>query len=120
MNNNKIEQVVINAIKSLSEISDANMIVGEPIATVKGATIIPVSKISCCFMSGGGEYGEVKFFSGTDLPHSVASGGVLSLKPSGFIVEQNKEIKFISCPNDAVEKTIDLCGDIIRSVNEKA
>lgn len=115
----KIENVITDAIKNMVSLTDVNMIVGSPIKSADGATIIPISRITVGFLSGGGEYGETKLFGKKDFPYSGASGGMVSIKPSGFLVERGKSVKFIHCPSDVFEKAFDTCEEIIKNANEK-
>lgn len=117
--NNQIEKVITDAIKQISQLTNVNLIVGSPITSKEGTTVIPISKVTVGFLSGGGEYGNVKIAKGTDLPYSGASGGMVSVKPSGFLVEGKKGIKFIHCPDDIFEKAFDTCEELLKNLNEK-
>jgi len=50
-----VESVLDQTLKNLKTIVDVDCIVGEPLS-YEGCTIVPVSKISVGFVSGGGEY----------------------------------------------------------------
>ena len=43
---NKISELIESSLDSIRELVDANTIIGEPIVTGSGTTIIPVSKVS--------------------------------------------------------------------------
>lgn len=76
----QIEGILGVSMEKIREMVDVNTIVGEPIST-EGATIIPISKVSFGFASGG-----------TDLPTQAAekfaggSGAGITVKPVAFIV----------------------------------
>ena len=110
MTNNKeeIKNVINETLKNFACLSDANSVVGSPITADNGVTIVPVSKMTVGFLSGGGEYGEIKIFGGNkNYPLTSGSGGIVTVKPSGFIVVENSGVKFISCPEDYIEKGMD-------------
>lgn len=75
-----IEGILGVSMEKIREMVDVNTIVGEPISS-EGATIIPISKVSFGFASGG-----------TDLPTQAAekfaggSGAGITVKPVAFIV----------------------------------
>lgn len=75
-----IEGILGVSMEKIREMVDVNTIVGEPINT-EGATVIPISKVSFGFASGG-----------TDLPTQAAekfaggSGAGITVKPVAFIV----------------------------------
>ena len=58
MENNQINEIVETALSNLQRVAEVNTIVGKPLVTVDGTTIVPVSQITFAFMAGGGEYGN--------------------------------------------------------------
>ena len=118
MKNNNIESITDKAIKSLNEIAKGNGVIGKPIKTEEGV-IIPLTKVSLGFLSGGGEYGQVKVVKQSKtFPLSGGSGAIVSLKPSGFLVI-GKEVKLIKADNELYEKIFDKVEDFIGKINEK-
>ena len=57
MATNPIEGLMGEAMGKLKHMIDANTVIGEPITTADGATIIPVSKVAFGFGAGGSEFG---------------------------------------------------------------
>ncbi len=51
-----IENIMRSAMEEIKAMVDVNTIVGDPIMTGKETMILPVSKVSLGFLSGGGEY----------------------------------------------------------------
>ena len=43
-------------MESIREMVDVNTVVGDPVQTQDGSTIIPISKVSFGFVAGGGDY----------------------------------------------------------------
>lgn len=52
-----IENIMKSAMEEIKAMVDVNTIVGAPILTGDETMILPVSKVSLGFLSGGGEYG---------------------------------------------------------------
>lgn len=76
-----LEILVKTAMEKIKEMVDVDTVIGNPIVTNNGTTIIPVSKVSVGFGSGG-----------SDLPSKQAkdlfgggAGGGLSIQPIAFI-----------------------------------
>lgn len=116
-NSNKIEKVISSSIKDLAEMVNANAVIGNVIRN-DDDTIIPISKITFSFLTGGGEYGEVKFAKKGSYPMSAGSGTIVSIKPSGFLVkEKSGKYRFLSVPNDSVDKLVDITADYITGFN---
>jgi sporulation protein YtfJ len=53
-----IENIMQTAMSEIKEMVDVNTIVGDPVISTDGATIIPITRVSFGFVAGGGEYGE--------------------------------------------------------------
>ena len=51
--NNKIQEIIKESLENIRSIIDANTVIGTPMETSNGVTIIPVSKVSVGFASGG-------------------------------------------------------------------
>ena len=92
----KIESLVNTAMTKLREIADCQTIVGKEVVTADGTTIIPISKVSFGFASGG-----------SDLPTKCkdtfggGSGGGVSIQPMAFIVISNGEVKLLQMTANA-------------------
>ncbi|MBP5177512.1 MAG: hypothetical protein ILP02_02890 [Clostridia bacterium] len=116
----EIIDVISDTLKSFSYLTDANTVVGTPVTIDGATTVIPVSKMTVACLTGGGQYGEVKLFTkNKNYPLSTGSGGVVSVKPSGFIVSENGKIRFLSCPEDYLEKATEKVFDCIEKLYEK-
>src|SRR5699024_2716147 len=107
---------------SLKEMVDVNTIVGDPVQSPDGLIIIPVSKVSFGFASGGTEFnfktnnnneGE------TDKhPFGGGSGAGVSLQPIGFIVVGNEQIKLMPVDegNNALSSFFDFMNSMSNNV----
>ncbi|MCQ2460344.1 MAG: GerW family sporulation protein [Ruminococcus sp.] len=77
-----VNEILGISIEKIKEMADVNAIIGEPIRLPDGTTIIPVSKVSYGFASGGSDLPS-KYDK--DLFGGGAGAGV-SIKPEGFLV----------------------------------
>ena len=81
MDKHPIEGIMNTTMENIREMVDVNTIIGDPISAPNGTTIIPVSKVSFGFASGG-----------SDLPAQAAekfaggAGAGVTVKPQAFIV----------------------------------
>lgn len=95
MSEHPIQGLIETAMQKLREMVDVQTIIGDPIS-VNDATIIPVSKVSFGFASGG-----------SDLPTKIAkdtfaggSGGGVSISPIAFIVIANGDVKLLQMSSE--------------------
>ena len=56
--NHPINEVLQTTMNKIHEMVDANTVVGQPIVTQDGVTLIPVSKLSFGFATGGSDFGK--------------------------------------------------------------
>lgn len=116
---NKINTVIETAMKNLNSLIDVNTVMGKPIKMENGTTVIPVSKVTMGFMSGGGEYGEIKLLKkNNDLPFAGGSGAIVSLKPVGFLIEEGEKYKLLAFATDNYEKFINSATSFIEKLKE--
>ena len=87
-NDTKLQDLVRTSLESIRTLVDANTVVGDPIMTEQGVTIIPVSKISVGYASGGLDYAVKNEPVTSAKPKNFGGGGGtgLSVAPIGFIV----------------------------------
>ncbi|MBQ9782398.1 MAG: sporulation protein YtfJ [Clostridia bacterium] len=107
-------------MKDLNSLIDVNTVVGKPFKTEDGNTVIPVSKVTLGFMTGGGEYGEVKpFKNNKSVPFAGGSGAVVSLKPSGFLVDTGSNVSVLSVSDDVFSRVIESVDNFIKSLKNE-
>lgn len=89
--NHPIQNVLETALAKIRDVIDSETIIGDPITLAEGAVVIPVSKVSFGFASGG-----------SDLPTKTSkelfgggAGAGVSIKPVAFITFCNGEIKLM-------------------------
>ena len=110
--NNKIQEIIKESLENIRTIIDANTVIGTPMETSNGVTIIPVSKISMGFASGGLDFdGKASASAGTNFGGGGGTG--LSVQPMGFLVithEGRVEMVNVgqSAPKDTIEQIADL------------
>ncbi len=103
------------SMEKIKEMADVNAIIGEPIKLDDGTTIIPISKVSYGFASGG-----------SDLPSKYdknlfggGAGAGVTIKPEGFlVVSPDGTAKMVSMTpsNDPIGNAIEKAPMIIEKV----
>lgn len=117
---NKIEEVMRSAMNNLRSLVDIDVVVGRPIISETEMTIIPLTKVTMGFVSGGGEYNaDLKDKKDAEYPFSGGSGGGLSIKPIGFLVIKNKEIELVKIDSKtAIEKLIETVPEVAKFISQ--
>ncbi|MBQ9262699.1 MAG: GerW family sporulation protein [Clostridia bacterium] len=119
-----IGNLMQTTLENIKDMVDVNTVIGEPIPTVSGPTIIPVSKVSFGFVAGGGEYDASKQPANLSLPFAGGSGAGVSVQPVGFLVVSEDGVKVLPAqyvtPFDRVVNAApQLMEDIQALVNKK-
>lgn len=85
---NKLQEIIQSSLENIRSMIDANTVIGNPINTPSGTVIIPVSKISMGFASGGMDFnGKNEEAMRARLQNFGGGGGTgLSISPVGFLV----------------------------------
>jgi len=106
------------AMESIKEMVDVNTIVGDAVETPAGSVIIPVSRVSFGFASGGGDYsGSGKEQAGDDLPFAGGSGAGVSIQPVAFLVVAKDQVKLLPVDSRAMyDRLIDLAPQVLRQL----
>ena len=115
-NNTPVSDLLGISIEKIKEMADVNAIIGEPIKLPDGTTIIPVSKVSYGFASGGSDLPS-KYDK--DLFGGGAGAGV-SIKPEGFLViSPDGSAKMVSMEgsNDPISNAIEKASAIIEKIS---
>ena len=101
-----INDMMATTIQKVRELVDANTIIGE--AIVAGdVTIIPVSKLSIGFGTGGGELApKGSLPQGKDYPFSGGGGAGVKINPVAFLVVKGDQVKILPMAEPA-ESTMD-------------
>ena len=105
---------------NLNEMVDANTVIGTPIITASGYQVIPVSKVTMGYLSGGSDIGETKVVKDNEtVPFAGGSGAVVSLKPAGFILDDGNGCRYIHAGDDPVDNLIDKTSELLKSFQRK-
>ncbi|MCG8538743.1 MAG: GerW family sporulation protein [Clostridia bacterium] len=108
MENHPIEGLMRTTMESLKQMIDVNTIVGDPVETPDGITIIPISRVSFGFASGGGEYkqdnhsrDEGGYEDGQSYPFAGGTGAGVSVQPVAFMIVGRQNMKLLSVEQNA-------------------
>ena len=118
-NETKIQDIIRTSLENIKNLVDANTVIGNPINTESGVTIIPISKVSVGFATGGLDYAVKNEPVNSVKPKNFGGGGGtgLSVSPVGFLViKPDGQVEMIEAgagsgakaPSDPVGQIADL------------
>ena len=107
-----LNDMMETAMGKIREMVDSNSIIGEPITTPDGVTVIPISRVSFGFGSGGGDYGTAKTNFGG------GAGAAVKIDPVAFLIVKDGITRVMPVAVPAVA-TVDRVLDLVPEVMDR-
>jgi sporulation protein YtfJ len=102
-----------NTISKIREMVDVNSVIGNPITTPDGVTIIPVSKVSVGFGGGGSDYTKnQEAFGG-------GAGGGVKVTPICFLIVKDGAVRMmpVAAPaNTTADRIVEQVPDVLDKI----
>lgn len=114
-----LQEMMSTTIQKVRDLVDANTIVGEPIVT-DSVILIPISKLSVGFVTGGSEFPKKEQSTGRDNPYGGGSGAGVKVTPVAFIAVQNDSVKLLpmTAPADTtLDRIVEMVPDLVDKVS---
>ena len=114
---NSITAVMEASMAKIREMVDSNTIVGKPITTDDGTTILPVSKVSFGFASGGTDFNG-KNAANKDL-FGGGSGAGVNIQPVAFLVVKDGCVRTIqlSDGSNTIDRALTMLPELVDKVS---
>ena len=106
--------ILTSTIDKIRELVDTSTIIGEPIYAEGGTTIIPVSKVTYGFASGGADFPS----KSTKELFGGGGGAGVTITPVAFLVINGGEVtlKHITAYDNAAERVVNLVPEMFDKV----
>lgn len=115
-----ISDLMGTTMAKIREMVDVNTIVGNPITTADGTTVIPVSKVSFGFASGGSDFQTKNQHPDRDNAFGGASGAGVTIVPVAFLIISSGNVKLlpIAAPaNTTVDRIVELVPEVMDKIS---
>lgn len=114
MSEHPLQGLMDVAMQRIKDMVDSNTIIGNPITMADGTLILPVSKVSFGFASGGSDFPSK---TPKDL-FGGGSGAGVSIQPEAFLVIKDGDVKLLQL-NDPAKTTADRIVNAMPEVLDK-
>ena len=114
-----VPNMLENTIAKIREMVDVNSVIGTPITTPDGVTIIPVSKVSVGFGGGGSDFVS-KNANHHENPFGGGAGGGVKITPIAFLVIREGSVRMIpvAAPaNTTADRVVEMVPDVLEQVS---
>jgi sporulation protein YtfJ len=120
-NEHPVENLMKSTMENLRDMIDVNTVIGEAVETRDGSYIIPISKVTFGFASGGSEFGnQCKPAPDKDAKHPFGggSGAGVTVKPVAFLVLRDDAVRLLpvdqNCTYDRIVDSVPQVLDMIK------
>ena len=109
----KLPNMLESTIQKIREMVDVNSVIGQPITTADGVTIIPVSKVSVGFGGGGSDFAAKP---NAENPFGGGVGGGVKVVPICFLIVKDGNVRMMPVAEPAsstADRIVEMIPDTI-------
>ena len=115
-----VGEMVVLTMDKLREMIDVNTVVGTPIHTPEGVTVIPVSKVSMGLVSGGSDFSTKNQPATKENAYGGASSAGVNIMPLAFLIIKGDSVKLLPVetpPGGPMDKALDMLPELLTKVS---
>lgn len=121
---NPISDMMGTSMENIRQMVDANTVMGQPVVTADGTTVIPISRVKFAFAGGGSEFNSKN--AGDQKPYGGGTGGSVSVTPVAFLISKEGSCRILPVPEPAtnsleraIEQFPDIADKVMQLISEK-
>lgn len=114
-----LSNMVENTLAKIKDMISVNDVVGDPIVTADGVTILPISKVSVAFGGGGSDFVS-KNVNNHENPFGGGVGGGVKVTPIAFIVIKGDSVRMlpVATPaNTTADRVVEMVPDVLDKIS---
>lgn len=113
---NKVQELMGVSIDKIRQMVDVSTVIGDPMTLPDGTVLIPVSRVSYGFASGGSDLPT----KGTQELFGGGGGAGINITPIGFIVSEKGKVRvlpMVAYP-DTINQAVNMIPDLIQRITD--
>ena len=113
---NSVPNMMEGMLHKIREMIDANTVMGTPVTTPDGTTIIPISQVRIGFGGGGSDFAPNK----AGNPFGGGAGGGVKVTPVAFLVVSNGNVRMLpvaQAANTTADRLVEMIPDTLDKVS---
>lgn len=114
--NHPLSEMMSASMSKIREMVDVNTVIGDPIVTEGGVTIIPVTKVSIGYGGGGSDFATKNYPANRDNAFGGGAGAGVTITPVAFLVVRGENVRMLPVAEPAstsVDRLIEQLPDLI-------
>ena len=115
-----LSEIMQESMDKVREMVDSNTIVGEPIRTPDGVTLIPISRVSIGFGGGGTAFGNKKNAEADPNVLGSAMGTGVRIEPVAFLIVKDgvtRVMPVAAPPLNTVDRVVEMVPNVVDQVS---
>ena len=118
MSEHPIEGMMDTTLEKIRQMVDVNTVVGDPITAPDGTVILPVSKISYGFASGGSDFPSKQQTDKSFFGGGAGAGGTVT--PLAFLAISNGNVHLLQIDpyNSSADRVIGMIPEVADKIND--
>lgn len=127
--NHPLSEMMTNSMAKIRDMIDVNTVIGDPITTPDGVTLIPITKVSVGYGGGGSDFVTKNYPANRDNAFGGGAGAGVTITPMAFVVVRGESVRMLPVAEPAsssidriielVPELLDRVEDAVRSFQEK-
>lgn len=119
-NHQEVENLMKSTMESLRNMIDVNTVVGDTVKMNNGNCIIPISKVTFGFASGGSDFSlNNENYKDGDYPFGGGTGAGVSVKPVAFLVVRDESVRLLPVEqNTTYDRIVDTVPQVLEIIKD--
>ncbi len=117
--NHPLSEMMSSSMGKIREMIDVNTVIGDPIVTGDGVSIIPITKVSIGYGGGGSDFVTKNYPANRDNAFGGGAGAGVTITPVAFLVVRGESVRMLPVAEPAstsMDRLIEQLPDLIDKV----
>ena len=117
--NHPLNEMMTSSMAKIKDMIDVNTVIGDPITTPDGVTLIPITKVSVGSGGGGSDFVTKNYPANRDNAFGGGAGAGVTITPMAFVVIRGESVRMLPIAEPAstsVDRIVEMVPDILDRV----
>jgi len=117
--NHPLNEMMTSSMAKIKDMIDVNTVIGDPITTPDGVTLIPITKVSVGYGGGGSDFVTKNYPANRDNAFGGGAGAGVTITPMAFVVICGESVRMLPIAEPAstsVDRIVEMVPDILDRV----
>ena len=117
--NHPLNEMMTSSMAKIKDMIDVNTVIGDPITTPDGVTLIPITNVSVGYGGGGSDFVTKNYPANRDNAFGGGAGAGVTITPMAFVVIRGESVRMLPIAEPAstsVDRIVEMVPDILDRV----